>query len=174
MEKLTKKATVVLLIDSEGRVCLARKKQPIHHESGVIEYSLGLYNGYGGKMEETDRSIFHTAVRELADEAKVEAKEEDLELVSRVCFFVKKEDAFEAFMEVSFFLLKKWNNNPVETDEMGEPHFFKLNAIPYDEMMPADKILFEKIFSGERGMYRVNLLGKHVPPEVFALPEKLV
>jgi 8-oxo-dGTP pyrophosphatase MutT (NUDIX family) len=174
MEKPTKKATVVLLVDAEGRVCLARKKQPIHHEHGVIQYSLGMYNGYGGKMEKFDKSIFHAAIRELADEAKVKALLSDLQLVSRVYFFIKKESSFEPFMEVSFFLLNVWQGNPVETDEMGEPHFFAPDAIPYDEMMPADKVLFGKIFSSERGVYRVNLLGKDAAPEVITLDEKLI
>ena len=38
-----KEATVVLLVDQDGRICLARKKQAIHHEGGEISYSLGMY-----------------------------------------------------------------------------------------------------------------------------------
>ena len=74
MELPTVQATVVLMMDKDGRVCLARKKQAIHHEGGAIFYSLGLYNGYGGKMDATDETILDTAVRELFDESGVLAQ----------------------------------------------------------------------------------------------------
>ena len=174
MEKPNKKATVVLLINKEGEVCLARKKQEIHHENGSIGYSLGTYDGYGGKMEEQDITIFDTAIRELKDESGVFADKKDLELVARVYFYVKKEDEnFEPFMEVSFFFLRTWLWNPKEGDEMGAPTFFKEKKIPYDEMMPADKILFQEMFAGKRKVYQVKLLGKKVSPEIQALDEIL-
>ncbi|MCF7844112.1 NUDIX domain-containing protein [Candidatus Gracilibacteria bacterium] len=174
MEKPTVKASVVLLVDKDGRVCLARKKQPIHHENGEISYSLGTYNGYGGKMEESDSTIFDTAIRELQDEADVFASKEDLKLVARVYFYLKKEDgSFEPFMDVSFFFLRTWYSDPKEGSEMGPPRFFEQVDIPYDEMMPADSIFFKKMFAGERSVYEVKLLGKKVEPEVKVLDEIL-
>ncbi len=174
MEKPTKKATVVLLIDGVGNICLARKKQAIHHENGSIGYSLGTYNGYGGKMEEGDTNIFDTAIRELLDESGVTASKKDLEIVARVYFYTKKDDgSFEPFMDVSFFFLKKWLSEPVEGEEMGAPTFFSVETIPYNEMMPADKHIFEKMFKGERNVYEVKLLGKKVEPEIKVLDEVL-
>lgn len=166
MQKPTVKATVVLLFDNEGRVCLARKKQPIHHDGGEITYSLGMYNGYGGKMEATDATILHTAVRECFDESGVTVSDKDLSLRARVHFFIQKENLFEAFMEVSFFFAHTWNGDPQEGSEMGSPQFFSQGEIPYHEMMPADKILFERMLSGERNIYEVKLFGKDAPPSV--------
>lgn len=60
-----REATVVLLEDKDGRVALARKKQPIHHDSSAIEYSLGRYNGYGGKKEPEDRTFCYCYSRAL-------------------------------------------------------------------------------------------------------------
>ncbi len=171
MQKPTVQASVVLLFDDKGRVCLARKKQPIHHEGGEISYSLGMWNGYGGKMEKTDATIFHTAVRECFDESGVIVTEKDLSLRARVHFFTKKDDRFESFMEVSFFFAHIWKGEPQEGKEMGAPKFFQENEIPYHEMMPADKILFEYIFFGKRNVYEVRLCGKGVPPEVRVLDE---
>lgn len=174
MENRIVKATVVLLIDNERRVCLAQKKRSIHHNGGEISYSLGTYNGYGGKFEETDYAISDTAIRELYDESGVKASQEDLELVARVYFYIKKEDeTMEPFMEVSFFFLYKWQGVPVEGDEMGVPTFFSEDSIPYDQMMPADRALFEKMFNGERGVYEVKLFGEKVKPEVTLLHELL-
>lgn len=169
-----KRATVVFLINNDGSICLARKKQAIHHEGGAIKYSLGMYNGYGGKMEESDETIYHTAIRELHDESSISASIDDLKLVSRVYFYVKKEENLVPFMDVSFFFLTVWNGDPCETDEMGPPQFFAPHEIPYSEMMPADKPLMESMISGERKVYQVNLSGKDVQPEVKELDEKLV
>ena len=174
MKKPTQKATVVFLLNKEKRVCLARKKQAIHHQDGAIEYSLSMYNGYGGKMEISDATIYDTAIRELIDESNVSASKENLELVSRVYFYVKKEEEFIPFMEVSFFFLSIWQGTPVEGSEMGAPLFFPLDNIPYHQMMPADKQLLEQMFQGERKVYEVKLFGKSIPPIVRVLDEELV
>jgi 8-oxo-dGTP diphosphatase/8-oxo-dGTP diphosphatase/2-hydroxy-dATP diphosphatase len=169
-----KEATVVLLEDGDGKIALARKKQPIHHDSGVIEYSLGRYNGYGGKKEKEDTTIFATAVRELYDESGVIAREADLTLALRVYFSIKgKNELKEPFMIVSFFVLRTWEGIPVEGSEMGPPTFFDRESIPFEEMMPADKLLFEKIFAGEYGVYDVYLPGKHEAPVLEKLDEEL-
>lgn len=174
MEKPQKHATVVLLEDSLGRIALAPKKQAIHHENGQIEYSLGLLNGYGGKQEDTDPTIFDTAIRELFDESGVRAEKVDLKYVLRADFSIKdKEGNKVPFMTVSFFIVKTWAGDPVEGDEMGVPVFFEKDAIPYDMMMPADKFLFQKIFAGEYGVYSVYLPGKHEAPVIEELKEEL-
>lgn len=159
-------ATVVLLIDKEGRVVLARKKKAIHHDTGEISYSLGLYNGYGGKMEEEDKTIERTAVRELYDESSVVGKEEDLEKCARVYFYIQKDETDMPFMDVTFYILREWSGAPKEGLEMGEPTFFSQNELPYEEMMPADKILFGKILAGEKGEYNVFLKGKDIEPVI--------
>lgn len=164
MELPTVQATVVLLIDKDGRICLARKKQAIHHDGGDISYSLGLYNGYGGKMDATDETILDTAARELFDESGVIAQKEDLEKILRVYFYISKEGVLIPFMDVSFFLLRVWEGEPLEGLEMGVPKFFAQDDIPYNEMMPADRILFEKMFKKEFGTYHVELYGKNIPP----------
>ncbi len=177
MEKPESQATVVLLRDGLKRVCLARKKQRIHHSVGEIPYSLGVWNGYGGKSESEDDSIFHTAIRELRDESEgVRGNVTDLELVLRVHFYVKDKETSEhiPFMTVSFFFLDRWFGTPAESLEMGPPMFFDREDIPYDEMMPADKVLLEKMFAGEKGVYEVKLNGKTSPPEIRELEEVLV
>lgn len=156
-----KKATVVLLVNKERRVCLARKKQPIHHEGGEISYSLGMYNGYGGKKEAED-----TTIGELFDESSVTGEKESLHIVGKVKFNLKKDEEIAPFMHVSFYTLSKWKGTPHEGKEMGEPTFFPKETIPYHEMMPADKILFERIFKGKDISSEVTLFGKEKEPLV--------
>lgn len=159
-------ATVVILLDKENKVILARKKKAIHHDTGEISYSLGLYNGYGGKMETEDISIERTATRELYDESGVVGKEEDLEKCARVYFYIRKDGVDVPFMDVTFYILREWSGTPKEGLEMGEPILFSQNELPYEEMMPADKVLFGKILSGEKGEYNIFLKGKDVDPVI--------
>lgn len=168
MNHIVRKATVVLLIDEYERVCLARKKQPIHDDTSEISYSLGMYNGYGGKQEAHDLTIYHTAVRECYDESGVIVVVEDLEDAALVYFSTKNDlGEFKPFMEVYFFFVRVYAGVPHEGAEMGEPFFFKQKNIPYTEMMPADGILFRDMFAGKRNIYEVKLHGKDAPPEVI-------
>lgn len=175
MQKPSVEGTVVFLIDGLRRVGLARKKQAIHHDGGEISYSLGMYNGYGGKREPQDETIFHTAIRELKDESDVSGSIMDLELFLRVYFYTKDKETgiHTPFMNVSFFFLDRWFGKPIEGIEMGSILFFDKDLIPYDEMMSADKVLMEKMFIGEKGVYEVKLNGKNLPFEMRKLDEVL-
>ncbi len=176
--KLTR-ATVVYLVDTDGKVCLAQMKKAIHkdevHGGEQIEYSLGVWNGYGGKEEESDRkyceqnginnSMLYTAIRELEEESGVKAVMEDLEERGAVNFYLREKSDLP-FMQVHFYILHKWGGQPIEGKEMGAPTFFDKENIPYEQMMPADKILFERLLVGERIDSDVILIGKGIEPIV--------
>lgn len=159
-------STVVFLKNTKGEICLARKKQPIHTVSGEISYSLRLYNGYGGKREEGDGTIEDTAIRELFDESSVSARKENLVYLGRTLFSLSKDGVVSPFMLVFFYEISVYEGAPSEGDEMGPPTFFNRSSLPYDEMMPADKILLSRMFAGEKIDAEVTLLGKGVEPEI--------
>ena len=163
-------ATVVFLKNPKGEVCLARKKQAIHDDTGEISYSLGIWNGYGGKREDVDESIEATAIRELFDESSVKAKKGDLKKCGDVSFYLHKEGKDVLFMDVVFYTLSRYKGEPKEGDEMGYPQFFGVDTIPYNDMMPADKILLPKMFRGEVVKANVVLYGKDKEPLVTFLP----
>jgi hypothetical protein len=169
------RATVALPIDKKGRIGLARKKQAIHHDNGEIGYSLGLYNGWGGKEEPEDKTIWHVAKREAEVEGGVRIDIKHLKRVARVYFYVpdKENGGHKPFMDVTFFFLRKWEGEFTEGSEMGPPEFFHPHELPYGEMMPADRLLFERMLAGERGVYEVLLNGKASPPEIRKLDESL-
>lgn len=153
MELPTVQATVTLPRDWRGRIGLARKKQAIHHDDGEIGYSLGTYNGWGGK-------------RETEDEGGIKLETKHLKYVARVYFYVPDGNGGHLpFMDVSFFFLRKWKGDFREGPEMGPPEWFRKKEIPFDDMMPADKELFRRIFAGERAVYEVKLNGKRNPAE---------
>ncbi len=158
MRALTQ-ATVVFLKNSEGNICLAQKKKPIHHENGEITYSLGTWNGYGGKKEAGDKTIEDTAIRELVQESGVTGEKKDLQLCGHVYFFWPNTNGEVADMEVYFYVLPLWQGEVKEGDEMGKPQFFAPQEIPYDEMMGGDRIIIPKMLQG--GMVEGTLhLGK--------------
>lgn len=200
--KLTR-ATVVYLIDDLGRVCLAQMKKAIHkdaksikiNEKGdiaqeQIEYSLGVYNGYGGKETEEDKkyamangiddSMLCTAIRELEEESGVKADHHDLKLVGVVNFYLidkseyadgkmyeyYKVEGRDIFMNVYFYFLYKWEGVPSESKEMGMPVFYSEKDIPYHIMMPNDKFLLKKALMGEAIDSDVLLFGKDITPIV--------
>ena len=211
--KLTR-ATVVYLINKDNEVCLAQMKKAIHkdkvetdHDSTIknkerekeqeeISYSLGVWNGYGGKEEISDLEIYkkinidnkykvidsikYTAIRELQEESGVNANIEDLESCGAVNFFLIDKSEYninkkfadyrvenrEIFMQVHFYILRKWEGNPIESKEMSVPTFFKRKDIPYDNMMPNDRLLLERALVGGRIDSDVILLGKGVEPIV--------
>lgn len=71
-------------------------------------------------------------------------------------------------MEVFFYELYEWIGFPEESLEMGEPIFFSKETLPYHEMMPADKVIFENLFQGKNLAGEVVLFGKDAEP-VFRL-----
>jgi 8-oxo-dGTP pyrophosphatase MutT (NUDIX family) len=166
------KATVIFLKDKDGKICLAQKKKPIHHDAGEITYSLGTWNGYGGKKEDKDITIEDTALRELEQESGVTAKSEDLINCGHVFFFWPNNESEIADMEVFFYFANNWNGEVKEGDEMGPPKFFAPNEIPYENMMGGDKILLPKMLSGEIVNGKLYLGKKDTEGNALFVPQK--
>lgn len=147
-------ATVVLLKDSNGRICLAPKKNKIHKNGEVLENSGKKWNGYGGKQLHGE-TVLETAIRELKDESGVQGEKEDLELMAKICFFWPGNETKESDMIVYFFFLSVFKGEPKEGEEMGMPKFFFPDDIPLFEMMPADRLFFPKILNDEKIVWNV-------------------
>lgn len=152
----TVSATVVLLRDELGRVCLAPKKQNIHKLGQELKDSKKKWNGYGGKQDPGE-TILETAIRELLQESSVLGKADDLELVASVSFYWPGNETTEPDMVVHFFFLRRYVGVPTEGAEMGAPQFFHPDEIPYREMMSADKEFFTKILAGEKIVCDIHL-----------------
>jgi 8-oxo-dGTP pyrophosphatase MutT (NUDIX family) len=143
-------ATVTLLCEEWSReplVYLAIKKQNIHIGEYVVLTESKTWNGYGGKWESSDQTIRHTASRELLVEAGVRVKEEDLKLMAHVEFFWPENTTAVRDMEVFFFTSEIYSGDPKETLEMGPPTLFAASKIPYDDMMPADRLILPHILN---------------------------
>ena len=142
------KATVVYL-RKEDAICLARKKKAIYHDGGELSYSLGTWNGYGGKSEAADADIKDTAIRELLQESTVTAEKDDLVLAADLHFFWENNNTDVSDMEVFFYFCDRWVGEPQESVEMGPSQFFTKETMPYEEMMKNDMMFMPKILTGE-------------------------
>lgn len=139
------KATVVLPM-RDDQVLMGKKTKKV---------GVGMWNGFGGKQEAEDMSMEHTAVRELYEEtgSGIVGEMGDLELCAVVDF---DNGGHGVNFEVYFYILKKFTGEYRDTDEMIDISWHDKNNIDYDNMLPADRQLFEKIFAGEKFSAKVT------------------
>lgn len=170
-------ATVVFLakdIDGGTEFYLAKKKQSVHKDNGQTLKHKIIWNGYGGKMEKSDNSLRACAIRELFTESSVLGKEEDLLEVARVKFFWPGNKSQVCDMDVTFYLLKKFEGTPVETYEMGSPQIFNVDNFPHENMLPADKMIIPIIMSGKILTGRISFLNGDDGKMIIDAPEFII
>ena len=126
----------------EGKIILAKKKRKI---------GVGKWNGYGGKVEEGEDMVA-SLVREFKEES-------DLDIDANACIPLGYmdfhfQDTDSSPLRAYVYRIDDFDGHPKETEEMGEPKEFKLDEIPYDEMMVGDDkfmpyVVNSKSFTGE-------------------------
>ncbi|KAI0084747.1 NUDIX hydrolase domain-like protein [Irpex rosettiformis] len=106
-------------IRQNGKILLGYKKRG---------FGLGLYNGFGGKVEPGETSA-QAAVRELEEEAGITAP-------LRRCgslFFILQ--GLEAAFCIEIFVAEEYEGTIIETDEMG-PEWFSDGSDPSSDLPP--------------------------------------
>ena len=130
-----KNATLCLIVQN-NEILLAMKKRG---------FGIGKWNGVGGKVDKEDGSVIQAAVREIKEEIGIDA--DKLEKVAFLRFrFPYKEDWNQ---DVHVFLIKKWQGQPQESEEM-LPKWFKTSDIPYQKMWDDDKFWLPLILEGKK------------------------
>jgi mutator protein MutT len=109
-------------------------------------FAAGKYNGIGGKVEPGE-TVAAAAVRELEEEIGIIAAEEDLEAVGHFTFIFSAKPEWNQVVHT--FLLRTWQGEPGESDEMA-PEWFSVNDIPYGRMWPDDSHWLPKILAGDQ------------------------
>lgn len=133
-----KKILTLCIIHDHSRVLLGLKKRG---------FGQGLWNGFGGKVEPGE-TIEQAALRELAEEAKVQITEIKKHGIIEFEFINEPE-----ILEVHIFKGLGLVGEPTETEEM-KPQWFNVEQIPFDQMWPDDAywlplFLEDKIFKGK-------------------------
>jgi len=110
-------------------------------------FGKGRWNGFGGRVEEEDKSVEIGTVREVKEEVGLIVDRNNLELVGEILFtFTEKP---ELTRKVHIFLAKQWQGEPTETEEM-KPEWFNFKAIPYNDMWSVDEEILPRLLMGER------------------------
>ena len=119
--------TTLCLLLKENEILLAMKKRG---------FGMGRWNGTGGKFdpEKGDKNILNTAIRETKEEIGVQIKNPEKVAVFHFRFAEKE----EWNQDVSLFVAKDWEGEPIESEEM-LPKWFAFNEIPYEKMWDDDK-----------------------------------
>ena len=172
-EKVLYNATACFLI-KENKILLGLKTQKI---------GKNCWNGYGGGIEKGESAI-KAAVRELKEETSknkndgIIALPENLEKIAIVDFHNTKSDGETFVCRVHFYLVRKWEGEAQETKEMIKPTWFEIDNLPFNQMMPADKIWLPVALSGKSivakayyGPFQKELIGDVGINYVESFPE---
>lgn len=128
-------------------------------------------NGYGGKVEEKE-TITSAAIRELKEESNIFGKEEDLQKVAILNFYFDEKEEWN--QQVHVFLLRTWENEPIETKEM-KPQWYEIENLPLEDMWLDDKYWLKKIFANQKVIARFyfNTQGDKILDHELVIVEEL-
>lgn len=155
-EKVLYNATACFLV-KDNKILLGLKTKKIGE---------GCWNGYGGGVEDGE-NVTEAAMRELKEETKgVVTFPEHLEKIAIVDFHNTKSDGETFVCRVYFYLVRYWRGEAQETEEMIKPTWFEIDNLPFDQMMPADKIWLPVALGGKKivakayyGPFQKKLIG---------------
>ena len=121
----------------ENEVILAMKKRG---------FGVGKWNGAGGKIK-AGENVRTAAIREVKEEIGVMVEESDLEDHGILKFSFENNPDWDN--ETRLFVIKKWTNEPVESEEM-RPQWYPKDALPFNAMWVDDPNWLPKVLAGKK------------------------
>ena len=107
-------------------------------------FGAGKWNGFGGKVNQNE-SIEAAAIRELYEEAGITPNK--FEKIGELTFLFPYKKEWNQI--VHLFLIKDWNGEPKETEEM-KPQWFEIGSIPFNKMWQDDAHWLPKVIGGKK------------------------
>lgn len=131
------RCTLCLFV-KENQILLAMKKRG---------FGAGRWNGYGGNIKKGE-TVLRAAVRETREETKkgLRVKKENLQKIARFVFVF----AGEPRVICHVFEVKKWEGEPLDSEEMGPHVWFDIAKLPADKMWPGDRLWIPEILAGKK------------------------
>jgi 8-oxo-dGTP diphosphatase / 2-hydroxy-dATP diphosphatase len=127
-------------------LCIPTKNEQVLLGMKKRGFGVGRWNGFGGKIEDCDKSIEAAAKREIYEEVGI--ADGTLENIGCIQFSFQSE---ENNLEVHIFKLTNFETAPVETEEM-LPQWFYIDTIPFDQMWPDDRFWFPYLLENKKFM----------------------
>lgn len=154
--RLNKQTTLCYLIKG-NEVCLGIKER---------EIGMGNWNGVGGKMQEEDKTIVETMIREAGEEIGVRPIE--FKKMGVINFYYLENQAWN--QKITIFVVTKWKGNPKETAEERTPKWWPINKLPYHQMWQDDPFWLPAVLAGlkVKGKFVYDKKGKIKSFEVKA------
>lgn len=158
------KFCTLLFLRRDDEILLAMKKRG---------FGANLYNGVGGKIDpgETEEQAL---IRECQEEVNVTPTE--YEKVAQHDFVMDADDPAKTWhMYVHAYTATAWEGEPTESEEMA-PEWFKIDAIPYEQMWQDDPLWVPQVMLGKKVVStcyfnKDNDLFKHDVRVVDSLPD---
>lgn len=139
------KQTTLAVIMKDDKILLCMKKR------WFWEW---FWNWPGWKLEKWE-TIAEAMIRELEEETWLATDLDSMENIWVLNFrFLDKP---EWDQDVNVFMINKWQNEPIETEEM-LPKWFNIDEIPYDKMWEDDKIWLPKAIAWEKLEFKFEFL----------------
>lgn len=120
------------------KICLAMKKRG---------FGEGKWNGVGGKVHDNE-TVEEAAVRELKEEIGAETNVHELQNAGNIKFLFNEHPDWSQHMHI--FLVKNWEGELRESDEMRRPEWYDKNELPYGKMWVDDSYWLPLVLSGKR------------------------
>lgn len=123
---------------------------PLHDGQVLVGYKkrgfgAGKFAGFGGKIE-VGETMAQAAARELTEECGLQVEPGSLDYAAALAFFFPARPAWDE--EVYAFLARRWQGQPVETEEM-RPAWFATAAVPYERMWQDNRLWLPRVLAGE-------------------------
>lgn len=128
---------------------------------------MGKINGIGGKVQEGE-TIEVAATREMSEEIGVVTDPAKMEKVGNVKFYFKDKPEWDQEMHV--FLVKDWQGEPKESEEMA-PKWYSKQEIPFDDMWVDDKHWLPIVLAGKKIDGRFNFINEGANIDEFDIRE---
>jgi 8-oxo-dGTP diphosphatase len=161
-EKFLYYATLAFLV-KDDKILLAKKLKKIGKDC---------WNGYGGGIESAETPE-ECVLRELLEEAKITTTLASLEKVALIHFHNLTSQQEYFVCRVHVFFVNSWEGEPQASEEMADPTWFPKYQLPFECMMPADRIWLPLVCQGKKirarasyGPHQKVLLGEVILKEV--------